>query len=537
VSKLLRKISNITPFVLGASLLIAPNALAGEKEMLEQIDLYSNDNAIDQVTNVSELKDVSPGDWAYEALRSLVERYGCIAGYPNGTFRGNRPMTRYEFAAGLNACLNQIERLISESQATTQEDIDKLSRLVQEFQTELAALGTRVDNIEGRVAFLEEHQFSTTTKLEGQVIMALGSVLGGQKADGSGVDVENVAVFGYRARLELNTSFTGSDLLFTRLSTGNFPAFSEKTLTLQGDLGFAQPDNNSLGLEVLLYRYPFGDSTEVVIGATGFAADDIANTVNFLDGDGAEGAISAFGTRNPIFFQPGDTGLGIVQQFGEKVEVSLGYFAGEAEDPSDGNGLFNGSFSALGQILFKPSDELNIALTYIHGYNQSGTGTGSLNSNLLALDTLNLDPDSEFIDAAVDRSNNDSFGTEFSFKVSDHIILGGWGGYSKITATSGVTDVDLDVFNWAATLAITDVGSEGSVIGLIIGMEPWVDSSSNAAIIPEDADTSLHLEAFYQYKLNDNIAITPGIVLVTSPGNNENNDDLFIGTVRTTFSF
>ncbi|HBB32401.1 MAG TPA: hypothetical protein DC064_11540, partial [Cyanobacteria bacterium UBA9273] len=44
-----------------------------------------------------------PGDWAYEALRSLVERYGCIAGYPDGTFRGNRAMTRYEFAAGLNA--------------------------------------------------------------------------------------------------------------------------------------------------------------------------------------------------------------------------------------------------------------------------------------------------------------------------------------------------------------------------------------------------------------------------------------------------
>ncbi len=530
MSKLLRSISNITPFVLGVSLLIAPNALAGENETLEQIDRYSNDNAFDQVTNVSELKDVSPGDWAYEALRSLVERYGCIAGYPDGSFRGNRPMTRYEFAAGVNACLNQIERLISESQATTQEDLDKLNRLIQEFQTELAALGTKVDNIEGRVAFLEDHQFSTTTKLEGQVVMALGSVLGGQKADGSGIDVENVAVFGYRARLELNTSFTGSDLLFTRLSTGNFPEFAEKTLTLQGDLGFAQPDNNALGLEVLLYRYPFGENTEVVIGAVGFAADDIANTVNFLDGDGAEGAISAFGTRNPIYELPGETGLGIVQQFGEKVEVSLGYFAGNAADPTDGEGLFNGSFSALGQILFKPSEELNLALTYVRGYNQSDPGTGSFNANPLSFDFDN-DLISDF------DTNSDSFGAQFSFKVSDNIILGGWGGYSNITATLGANETDLDVFNWAATLAVTDVGSEGSVIGLVVGMEPWVDSSSNVGIIPEDADTSLHLEAFYQYKLNDNIAITPGVVLITSPGNSENNDDLFIGTIRTTFSF
>ena len=54
-----------------------------------------------QVTSVSQLKDVQPTDWAFEALRSLVERYGVIAGYPDGTFRGNRAMTRYEFAVAL----------------------------------------------------------------------------------------------------------------------------------------------------------------------------------------------------------------------------------------------------------------------------------------------------------------------------------------------------------------------------------------------------------------------------------------------------
>src|SRR5919202_1603402 len=82
-------------------------------------DLSSNEADSDtnepmsQITNVTQLRDVSPGDWAYEALRSLVERYGCIAGYPDGTFRGNRATSRYEFAAGLNACLQQHERLIT----------------------------------------------------------------------------------------------------------------------------------------------------------------------------------------------------------------------------------------------------------------------------------------------------------------------------------------------------------------------------------------------------------------------------------------
>jgi predicted PhzF superfamily epimerase YddE/YHI9 len=61
-----------------------------------------------QVNSVSQLSDVKPTDWAFQALQSLVERYGCIVGYHDGTYRGNRAMTRYEFAAGLNTGLTQL---------------------------------------------------------------------------------------------------------------------------------------------------------------------------------------------------------------------------------------------------------------------------------------------------------------------------------------------------------------------------------------------------------------------------------------------
>jgi len=71
------------------------------------------DDSLGQVTNVTQLQDVQPRDWAYVALQELVERYGCIAGYPDGTFRGNRALTRYEFAAGLNACLDRVNELCS----------------------------------------------------------------------------------------------------------------------------------------------------------------------------------------------------------------------------------------------------------------------------------------------------------------------------------------------------------------------------------------------------------------------------------------
>ncbi len=70
-----------------------------------------------QVTSVAQLSDVKPSDWAFQSLQSLVERYGCIAGYPDKTYRGNRSMTRYEFAAGLNACLDRINDLIAASTA------------------------------------------------------------------------------------------------------------------------------------------------------------------------------------------------------------------------------------------------------------------------------------------------------------------------------------------------------------------------------------------------------------------------------------
>jgi len=140
---------------------------------VDPLEAVEESDPMGQVTSVSQLRDVSPGDWAYEALRSLVERYGCIAGYPDGTFRGNRAMTRYEFAAGVNACMQQIERLIAGRSEFPTGELETLQRLVQEFEAEIATLGARVDNLEGRTAFLEDNQFSTTTKLFGQAIFGV----------------------------------------------------------------------------------------------------------------------------------------------------------------------------------------------------------------------------------------------------------------------------------------------------------------------------------------------------------------------------
>ena len=553
-----RVLCKTTPvaFAILATGICSNDVQAQNRGLIDQIEQYgeSQSNNLGQVTNVNQLRDVSPTDWAYEALRSLVDRYGCISGFPNQTYRGSQPLSRYEFAAGLDSCLNQIERLIASQESVGQEDLDTITRLSQEFEAELASLRGRVDEIESRTAVLEDSQFSTTTRLAGEAIFGVASVIGGSNEElieeNGDDEIDRVPVFGYRTRLELESSFTGDDLLFTRLSTGNFPEFSETTGTFQGELAFAEPSDSDLGLELLFYDRPIGENTNLLFGAIGLAADDIANTLSVLDGDGGSGAVSAFGTRSPIYFPPGETGVGLIHSLGDKLEFSAGYLAGDASNPEQEAGLFDGSYSAIGQLTITPIEKLGIALTYVNANDQSDTFVGSDLANIQSFTATEIDEDDpnaldpNVFEAGVPTSSN-SYGAQFSFAVSDRLVIGGWGGLSKVRTLDAVNVEgeiigrgSQDIWNWAATFAFPDLIKEGSMGGIIVGMEPWVSSSTiDAEGFGEDEEKSLHAEAFYEYRFNDNVAITPGIIYVNKPDNNADNDDLFIGTLRTTFSF
>jgi hypothetical protein len=526
----------------------APSAQPqAESNVLEQINEYStegsgSEDAVGQVTSVSQLSDVRPTDWAFQALQSLVERYGCIAGYPDGTFRGNRAMTRYEFAAGLNACLDKVSQFIQGSRTRVmREDLASMQRLQEEFAAELATLRGRVDVLEARASELEANQFSTTTKLNGEVIFALTGIARGDDAEGRKAD--RTTAFGSRVRLNFDTSFSGKDLLRTRLQVLNLGSFStNNTKTAEGELRFnAGPfgeASNTVGLDALLYQFPLGKNTTVILEANAGAADDFTNTVNpYFDGDGAYGALSNFGTRNPIYYLTAGSGIAVRHQFGDKLELSLGYLAGNAANPTQGNGLFNGSYGGLAQLTFKPSDSMILGLTYVNSYNFV-TGTGSNASNFpVRLGSFGIDSDSN-----VPVSSN-SYGAEASWRLNRGFAIGGWAGYTNqrilsnlATPTGSVQRGDQKIWNWAVTLAFPDLLKEGNVAGIVVGMEPRVTSSTNRTL-PEDKDTSLHVEGFYQFKLSDNISITPGLIWLTAPDHNKNNSDLLIGVVRTTFTF
>jgi carbohydrate-selective porin OprB len=71
-----------------------------------------------------------------------------------------------------------------------------------------------------------------------------------------------------------------------------------------------------------------------------------------------------------------------------------------------------------------------------------------------------------------------------------------------------------------------------------VGMEPRlteIDESVNGG--ETDTDVSLHLEAYYKYRLSDNIEITPGVIWLTAPDHDADNDDAIIGVLRTVFRF
>ncbi|NDB84721.1 MAG: S-layer homology domain-containing protein, partial [Alphaproteobacteria bacterium] len=95
-----------------------------------------------QVTSVTQLKDVQPTDWSYQAISNLISRYGCVAGLPNGTFEPGKPATRAQLAALTNACLDRISEYQSAADAAL------ATALRAQFSKEIAATNTRVSALE-----------------------------------------------------------------------------------------------------------------------------------------------------------------------------------------------------------------------------------------------------------------------------------------------------------------------------------------------------------------------------------------------------
>ncbi|MEH2122958.1 iron uptake porin [Nostoc sp.] len=539
----------VSPIVLAATFLVANNALAAEvNEQVTNVGELSEaqeSNDMSQVTSVSQFSDVQPTDWAFQALQSLVERYGCIAGYPNSTYRGNRALTRYEFAAGLNACLDRVNELIATATAdlVSKQDLATLQRLQEEYSAELATLRGRVDGLEARTSELEANQFSTTTKLVGEAIFAVSDVFGDTRAARGGDPTQDLnynTTFSDRVRLNLYSSFTGKDQLQIRLNANNTisnrgnDALGTGTGTNMSRLGFDGDNGNSVVIDKINYAFNLTDAVRVKIDATGGELYENVNTFNSDFASSGKGALSRYGRFSPIYRQ-GQGGAGVTVTFNPKGAISLtgAYLARTANDPTLNNGLFDGDNSIFGQLSFQPTKAFNIGLTYARTYQTDGAannlfqGTGSIFAN------------TPF--GANTRTESNNYGVEATFQFSPKLALSGWGGYTTADALTGANaGADADVWYWAGALALKDFGGEGNVLGVIFGQSPKVTGGSIKTVAGNttfDDSTSYHLEGLYKYKVSDNIQVTPGLLVIFNPEHNDANDTEYVGTLRTTFSF
>ncbi|MEM7762320.1 MAG: iron uptake porin [Cyanobacteria bacterium P01_A01_bin.40] len=542
-------------------------------------DPYELNDGLGQITSVDSLRDIAPTNWAYEALRNLVDRYGCIAGFPDQTYRGNQALSRYEFAAGLNSCLNQIERLIASNENIANEDLMTLQRLQQDFTEELKTFGSRIDNLSSRTAALEESQFSTTTKLNGEVIFSFTGATGGDPDAGNDPEI----IFNDRVRLNLNTSFSGSDLLITGLQAQNFGGELDGSGSTQGALfpndafltaGNAklnfepqfprftpqdiseENESNSVNLYKLLYIFPSGlDKLTLFAGTTAEVSDAFPTIIPFADE--GQGAVSRFAGLNPVLRISGGTsqiGLasatGFIWNISETIDWRALYASVSAAiaDEGDANilgaGFFDGSVVAATQLTLKPVDTVDIGLNYaysFHELNILATGLSRVSATPLNIPEQTVNADGSInIGGIVDTSIGiHSVGTSVNWNVLPQVSLTAYGAYFFVDSRTG-DDASSEFLSWMTGIHVKDLLTEGNTAGLIFG-QPLnrVDAGGAAELTEPDVDRAIpyHLEAFFNYKISNNLSITPGGFILFNPEGDENNDTTAVGVLRTTFSF
>ena len=547
----------LAPAALG---LLAPVAASAADLNLSGVNEYASQ---EQVSSVSQFSDVKPTDWAYQALSNLVDRYGCVAGYPNGTFKGGQSMTRYEAAALLNACLDRVT-----------ETTDELKRLMKEFQKELAVLRGRVDGLEARVGELEANQFSTTTKLKGYAAFVLGAntfggnllttpnvaayananrfggpdgpapVAVGDKYATYAKQTAGALSFPYDLRLDLDTSFTGQDLLRTRLRAGNFNGsawFGNAPVGLLGmETAFESgAGNNIVEINRLFYQFPIGGGFTATFGPrvrqddmlamwpSAYPADTVLDIFTYA---GAPGAYSLnLGAGAGLWWKAGGFSLSAnyVSANGDISNPSLGGIgtAGAAE-----TGTIQAAYGG-------PNFGLAAAYTYSSGAGlYGGNGTPLAVAGFGASSTNSVGLSAYFSPLAARWFPSISAGWGINTYVGGST---GAGPTAYTTATSGYADtINLGgdaSQSWYLGFQWGDFLLKGNTFGFAFGQPTFVTSSGFN-------DGNYAWEWWYKMQVTDNISVTPAIYYLSAPlgalqKDNGQSFNSFGGLVKTTFKF
>jgi hypothetical protein len=529
-----------------------------------------------QVTSVSQLSDVDPTHWAFTALQSLVERYGCIAGYPDGTYKGNRALTRYEFAAGVNACLDRVNELIAAGTTglATKEDLATLQKLQEEFAAELATLRGRVDALEARTTELEANQFSTTTKLTGLVwfnqtaAFASDSVISERRFENNAFaapvrdpvtlrpsrverDDPNIT-FSYYAWLTLTTSFTGKDTLVTQMAVGNgnSPANQLVSAGFFNSWGTpftdqsGTPTANDVVIRELFYSFPVTDSIQVAFGPrlNWYRYFDANRFTFFLTGAGS------FNSSGSTLVNAIDRGSGAVVtwRINPQFRLNVGYMGENTEflnpavfntpnKPEDG--LFNSTNTISAELTYSPSRQFNLRLLYnrsrLKAYN--GFIGGAVG------EPLPYGYADDGFGGPVENATADAFVINFDWLITQKFgIFGRYSyGSTNIDPVNPIRDDgEVNVQSFQLGLGFPDLGKKGA-LGVFSFLIPHDYTEGRRFLLSGGGDggTQIDLEASYFYPINNNVAIVPAVYAIFNANNFDDNPTVWIANFRTQFSF
>ena len=520
----------LVPFVLG---LVQLRTQAAEVDLVG-MSRYSN---LEQATSVAQFSDVRPTDWAYQALINLIERYGCVAGYANATFKGSRPISRFEAAALLNACLDRIS-----------EHTDELKSLMQEFQKELAVLKGRVDGFEARVGELEATQFSSTTKLGGQATF----VVGANKFSGnSSADLQDLAnsseggtTFNYDLQLDFDTSFTGNDLFRIKMRAGNFADSgfgggatvgpnqaalfpNQLEIAFQQDCGSGIDCGDVVSIQRTFYQFPIGSELTATVGGlvrqddmlamwpSVYPADTILDSFTYA---GAPGAYNSnLGPGAGLWWKKGNWNL------------SLNYIAGNGDAATDGGiGTVQSQQTSTAQLGYA-SKSFGVAAAYTYG-----RGVGVPSGTPLAVLEVNV-------------MNAIGLSAYWQPASSGWLpsISAGWG-VNTYPGPSIAFGIDVQQSqSWFVGLQWSDVFLKGNSAGMAVGQPTFVTRCGEGCN-GQPQDGQYAWEWWYSFQVTDQITVTPAIFYLSNiygqltklaTGVNSSSVTNIGGLVKTTFRF
>jgi len=211
--------------------------------------------------------DVSPDDWAYQAVSDLSDQ-GVVEGYPDGTFKGERNMTRYELAQVIARLMAREDQLNAEQKAT-------LDKLAGEYADELANLGVRVSNLEkkvGNISWFGDARMRWQEK--------------GYKADGSKKEDS------WNGRMRINAKAQVNDSTYVR---GRFTS----------NMNFKDNADANTKMDVLFVHHQFGDKVGMnlgrnflTLGQTGMYYDDFFDGAQLFIGDSKLTLAAGYGRMN-----------------------------------------------------------------------------------------------------------------------------------------------------------------------------------------------------------------------------------------------